>query len=545
MITVKGTRMGQRPGAPAADLYRTQEERPAARLVALVGAGIAGAVAYFASGATSAAAAETPPPPKPQDAAQEEAPPSPGELPRAASAAAADPDAEEAKDRAEAPPPPATEVAEFMDAPPELALAARLARLGPPSRATAEDPQAGIAMTDDPVGAARIRPPHKARPSATGNDDEEERPSGSGEEPSEGEGSGEDDDETTRNRAPRAGDPVSLPAVMATQAVFIPVASLLAGASDPDGEALQVTSITASAGLLLPVEGGWVYLAPPLATEDVALSYTISDGLDGVPQRAVFDVTPEGAVAAGTAAPEMFAALSASARQAATPVEEDAAAPAMRHLVERTGVEDGPAAPAEAAAESPPADSTAATDAAGTTPAAAPPASTLDPATASTVASGSDVAATEPAGGSLAALAAPVPGVPEPAAVAPPAAEPAAPVAVAAAASPESASASFAAATETDAFAFAPEPSAAQGETVSQIVALEVGDRVDMAAAAPQPDADSQFAAAYGDGAGALPYQIHADASVPATVPDLPEPFDPDADAAMAQAAAPEPLFNA
>lgn len=549
MITVKGTRTGPRTGGPAADFYRTQEERPAARMVALLGAGIAGAVAYFASGST-AAAAEPPPPPKPRDAAEEEAGPAPsGEAPRAGtSTARPETDADDA--RAEAPPPAAMEAAGFVDAPAELALAARLARLGPPARATGEDPAAGIMISDDPVGAARIRPLPKARPSATGNDDEEQQPSGEEDEASDDEGAGEDD-ETPRNRAPRAGDPVSLPAVMATQAVFIPLASLLAGSSDPDGEPLEVRSLTASAGLLLPVEGGWVYLAPPRATEDVALSYVISDGHDGVPQRAVFDVTPEGAVAAGTAAPELFAALPASARQGSAPAGEEAlAAPAARHGAERAGPEEETTVSVEAAPESPPADSTAATDAAGSSTASAPTAAPADPVAASTALSGGDGAVSDPAGASLAALPAPAPVVPadQPAA---PVSQPAAPASqaaegtVAASLSDGGGAPATFAATEADSFTFAPDPADARGETVGQIVALEVGDRVDVAATAPTPDPDGQFAAAYGDDAGALPYQIHADAAGPAMAPALPDPIDPGADALSAGSAMPDPLLNA
>ncbi|MDI4664603.1 cadherin-like domain-containing protein, partial [Xanthobacter autotrophicus] len=340
------------------------------------------------------------------------------------------------------------------------------------------------------------------------------------------EGDEEGDDDTSRNRPPRVGDPVALPNISVAQAVFIPLAALLAGASDPDGQALEVQKLVASAGMLVPAKGGWVYLAPAAATERVTLSYVVSDGVEGVPQHAVFEIDPEGIEASGLDLPSAtFAALPAANREEPDEPNADAAGLALAGLasVRTAAGQPGPAGTDTVGAEA---------SAAGT-PAA------------DTVSSGTVVAEAAPAaenvsvasGGDMAASAAG-----DPAVVAAPAAIETAPVEVATTpavseqqameqailaqpvtgtASADSGADAAVTQAEGDTFVFAaaatsdPPP-----QSVSQIVELQVGDQLqvkdELAAESPSAaagDPDQLFADTYGEGGETRPYAFQAEAA--------------------------------
>lgn len=517
MITVKGTRTGPGAGA-AADIYRTHDEKPAARLVAMIGAGLAGAIAYFAAGTTGAEAEPEAPPPKPpaQDAGDAPAP----EPIREASPAA---------DGEEEPPPhaeafqPAVSAAEAPAADPAGAIPpARVPRLGPPPRAPSEEAPEALARAEHAPGPVRLKALPREQALGGGSDEEDEQDD-RGEDEEEAESPAEDDgeDETARNRAPRVGDPVSLPGVLATQAVFIPIASLLAGASDPDAQELGVTDIEASAGQLIAVDGGWIYLAPPGGTDDVVLTYTVSDGLDGVPQRALFDMLPDAAGTGTLDVPETFAILPAQAQAGRAPFAEDAS------VAEAGGQADGTQAPTQdvaaetppdaAVEDTPPADAVAATET-QSTPAPATSDVALAPEAPAPVVEAAPLATTQPP---------PVDGAP----TAPTAfaaaetgqSEAAAPVSPADGGTTQEAKA---AATEADSFVFPPSepfgPAGAAGDTAD----LDVGDRVEPSASGPaDAGPDQQFAQAYD-----IPGDPAADASDPQSTAQAPL-LDPETDA--------------
>lgn len=113
----------------------------------------------------------------------------------------------------------------------------------------------------------------------------------------------DDDDETTNpnptgpetrvNRAPSVLAPVVLGSLIADEARALTVADLLQGASDADGDALTVRSITASSGkIAVNPNGGWVFTPDAGDTSSVSFTYLISDGRDVIIQRASLDLVP-------------------------------------------------------------------------------------------------------------------------------------------------------------------------------------------------------------------------------------------------------------
>ncbi len=118
----------------------------------------------------------------------------------------------------------------------------------------------------------------------------------------------QDDDETTgncdahgvRNRAPKSTGPVYLADVGAAATLMIALGDLLAQTDDPDGDALEIKNVTASAGQVTAVEGGWLFSAPQEVIGPVTISFEISDGTTVVPQVAHLNVAPVG----GDPAPE-------------------------------------------------------------------------------------------------------------------------------------------------------------------------------------------------------------------------------------------------
>ncbi|MBR1123480.1 cadherin-like domain-containing protein [Bradyrhizobium lablabi] len=98
--------------------------------------------------------------------------------------------------------------------------------------------------------------------------------------------------EEPRNRAPRTNGPVQLADVVGCQTVMmIPLLTLLAGTTDPDGDRLTITSISSTSGTLTPTEdGGWIFERDDGMRGDVTLTYMISDGSMSIKQTAYFSV---------------------------------------------------------------------------------------------------------------------------------------------------------------------------------------------------------------------------------------------------------------
>jgi Ca2+-binding RTX toxin-like protein len=66
--------------------------------------------------------------------------------------------------------------------------------------------------------------------------------------------------------------------------------SLLAGASDPDGDRLTVADLSTSSGTIQPIDGGWQFIPDEGKLGDVTLTYAISDGTYSISQHAHFSV---------------------------------------------------------------------------------------------------------------------------------------------------------------------------------------------------------------------------------------------------------------
>lgn len=97
-------------------------------------------------------------------------------------------------------------------------------------------------------------------------------------------------DPEPRNRAPRVNGSLHLQDLVGCHAYLISLLLLLSGATDPDGDPLQVTNLRASSGTLTAMEDGWSFVPDKGMLGDVTLSYTISDGRAEVQQTAVFNV---------------------------------------------------------------------------------------------------------------------------------------------------------------------------------------------------------------------------------------------------------------
>ena len=95
----------------------------------------------------------------------------------------------------------------------------------------------------------------------------------------------------SRNRAPLINGPVFLPDISACHMTFIAALSLLAGATDEDGDTLTVRDLVASSGALTITDGGWLYDPSEGDFGAVTFSYVISDGTNVVSQTASLTVT--------------------------------------------------------------------------------------------------------------------------------------------------------------------------------------------------------------------------------------------------------------
>ncbi|RJL11106.1 calcium-binding protein, partial [Paracoccus siganidrum] len=92
------------------------------------------------------------------------------------------------------------------------------------------------------------------------------------------------------NRPPRVSGPVQLADMASCAVLAIGLAQLLRHAEDPDGDALSVHHVTASAGTVIRTDSGWDYRPDPGYSGPVTLSYEIGDGQASITQTAHFTV---------------------------------------------------------------------------------------------------------------------------------------------------------------------------------------------------------------------------------------------------------------
>src|SRR6478752_3604064 len=92
------------------------------------------------------------------------------------------------------------------------------------------------------------------------------------------------------NRAPQLAGVVNLRSIGRCESLLITMVGLLAGARDPDGDALSIRNLTVSSGTLTAVEGGWEFTPAPGYFGPVTLSYEVSDETVAVAQTALFSV---------------------------------------------------------------------------------------------------------------------------------------------------------------------------------------------------------------------------------------------------------------
>lgn len=98
------------------------------------------------------------------------------------------------------------------------------------------------------------------------------------------------DPESSRNRAPVLGGPVTLANTGICQTSLITVAALLSGSFDADGDTLSIVNLAASSGTLTKIEAGWEFKPAAGYYGPVSFSYEISDGEAAVTQTASFSV---------------------------------------------------------------------------------------------------------------------------------------------------------------------------------------------------------------------------------------------------------------
>lgn len=101
---------------------------------------------------------------------------------------------------------------------------------------------------------------------------------------------GNPDPTEARNRGPRVQGALRLQDAVACHAFTIPLALLLTGADDPDGDALNVAGLRASAGTIARTTDGWTYTPAAEHLGPVVLTYDVTDGTDSVARTASFMV---------------------------------------------------------------------------------------------------------------------------------------------------------------------------------------------------------------------------------------------------------------
>ncbi len=102
------------------------------------------------------------------------------------------------------------------------------------------------------------------------------------------EGRDDEEDPKTLNRRPAVSGPVVLYDQFACVAVLFALNDLLRGATDPDGDSLQIKNAKVSSGELILSEGGYRYHGDDIGA--VTITYEISDGQFAIMQTASFNV---------------------------------------------------------------------------------------------------------------------------------------------------------------------------------------------------------------------------------------------------------------
>lgn len=121
------------------------------------------------------------------------------------------------------------------------------------------------------------------------------RPGGPGRLPRDTDENPDDTDNGGRqpNRLPVVPSSILLQALLINEADSFTKSELLRGASDPDGQALQVSGVTASSGhIVTKPDGTWLYVPEFNNSTLVTITYRIGDGIDSVTQTAFLPVVP-------------------------------------------------------------------------------------------------------------------------------------------------------------------------------------------------------------------------------------------------------------
>ena len=139
-------------------------------------------------------------------------------------------------------------------------------------------------------------------PGASGDAD----PSNDDDDEDDDDGPDDDDDDNPRsNRLPVIAGPVILADLLSNQSVLLLLSDFLRNASDPDGDTLTISQLTASSGTLVQRDDkSWMFTPDTDDTSSVTFHYTVSDGKGQVTQIATIDLVPRGAgPTVGTEAP--------------------------------------------------------------------------------------------------------------------------------------------------------------------------------------------------------------------------------------------------
>jgi Ca2+-binding RTX toxin-like protein len=162
--------------------------------------------------------------------------------------------------------------------------------------------QAALTVANDNIRSAR-------RPSASGGSSGDSAEPDSPESPVAGVGEGDegkdrskggtkgrdknkgkdkDEEDDPENRAPCSTGPLYLADLLSCASVLFGLSTLLANASDPDGDALTIRNLTVSSGTITQSGTGWLY--DPDSIGPVTIRYEITDGKASITQYAYFSV---------------------------------------------------------------------------------------------------------------------------------------------------------------------------------------------------------------------------------------------------------------
>ncbi|HDZ73658.1 MAG TPA: hypothetical protein ENH55_12995 [Aurantimonas coralicida] len=102
---------------------------------------------------------------------------------------------------------------------------------------------------------------------------------------------GDEDDDETHNHAPVLSGPVILQSIGMNTPMALTAAMLLANTTDPDGDMLQISNLSASSGTVFQEpDGSWSFTPDDDDSSDVVFSYQIGDGSVAIAQTATLDL---------------------------------------------------------------------------------------------------------------------------------------------------------------------------------------------------------------------------------------------------------------